>query len=273
MANRPHEVEVADRATVDRAVMELQDAFGENVPEIYRPDAVEPLEFQEEQDPQFNQEAWENKGVELAKSDTEVRWKLGKWLLDGEPHLPYIPPETIAGHKVEYAPDVYSIAERITGLSRITLKDLASTARRCPPSVRTDELSWSHHRVLINNRPDATEGQLKDWLRQAVDERLSVAKFKERTNPKKKPSSDVKSFVVTVPLDVWETLKAIADEEDSSVPEVAAEWLSNVDEEPDTKIKREMAERSTAERRKERKRQVGGRVARTYDPVGLQRER
>jgi hypothetical protein len=273
MTNRPNEVEVADKATVDRAVMEFQDAAYANCPEGWRPDSVEAFEVREEQERKFNQEEWEAKGTELAQSDTEVRWKIGEWLLEGEPHLPYIPPERIAGHMVEYPPDVYSIAEFITGLSRITLKDLASTANRCPASVRTDELSWSHHRVLINNRPNATKEQLKDWLRQAVDKRLSVAKFKELTNPKQKPPTDVKSFVVTVPLDVWETLKVIADEEDSSVPEVAAEWLSNVDEELGTKIKRKMAEQSTAKRRKERRRQVGKRVARTYDPVGLQRER
>src|SRR5580704_282194 len=124
----------------------------------------------------FEMEAWEMRGVELARKDTDVKWELGDWLNEGEPHCPEIGPGEIPGMP---ACSVYTYAEKITGLSRSTLRDLAKTARCVPESVRTPSCSWSHHRALARARPDADEETLRQWLKRAVDESMSVEQLHE----------------------------------------------------------------------------------------------
>lgn len=279
MRNKLSDADVADKATVDAAVMELQDAMGvlltpDDLPEDYSFDVGREYESDRQEPISFNEQEWAAEGEKLAKCHEDVKWLLGEWLVKGAKHYGEEDSggELVAGYRLPVEGSVYTEAHRITGIAKSTLKDLASTARRCPASVRTDALSWSHHRVLVNERPDANKEEMNQKLQEAVEKKYSVAKFRQALRGYK-PATREKSFLVTVPLDVWETLKALADEEDTTVAVVAAEWLCNVDEEQETKTRREMAERSTAERRREQRRRVGRRVARSYDPLGLRRER
>jgi len=219
------------------------------------------LEFEN----RFDDEAWVAYLSELAKRDRDSKWEMGDWLVKGADHYGEAS-EVLAGHTL---PSVYSLAETITGLAYPTLRDLCSTARRCPVSVRTDRLSWSHHRVLVNAKPKATEEELREQLQKAVDERLSVAQFKETFKSVYKPATTTKSFLVEVPLSVWEIIKDYADEEEVAVPEMAADWLSSAAEEADGP-QREVRKKFTAERRREKRRKVGRRVARTYNPLRLE---
>jgi len=220
---------------------------------------------------QFDLMAWQGRLEELAKSDTDVKWQLGDWLLKGEPHYYKEPTE----HDYQYAiagEAFYSYAESVTGLAANTLRDLASTARRVPVSVRTDACTWSHHRVLVNTLPDADETTLREKLKQAVDQHLSVSRFKKSLSGVgvgKKPTLK-KSFVVTVPLDVWETLKDFADEEQSTVQQIAAQLLISHDAEEEVVRLREMARKNTRERRHKQRQKVGRRVARSYNPLRLE---
>ncbi len=227
----------------------------------------------------FNMEEWEMRGKELAKKDTDVKWELGDWLNEGDGSVPSFPvglgPD--AGlSDIDRArwSDVYDWAMEITGLARSTLMDLASTARRMPHSVRTEALSWSHHRVLINALPDSDEDTLKQWLQRAVDENLSVSKLGQAIRSRARVLSDPtveKSFVVTVPINVWETLQDFADHERSAVQGIAAQWLVENSKLEETQTQRKLAKQETKRRRRERRRQVGLRVARVYDPLGLRR--
>jgi hypothetical protein len=212
---------------------------------------------------------WLVRGRELAKRDAEVKWELGDWLTEGEPHYPDIGAGEIQGVP---AVSVYSVAENITGLARGTLRDLASTARRVPPSVRTDACTWSHHRALINALPDADEDTIKQWLKRAADEKMSVAELQDALRSPVTEAVKEKSFLVTVPLNVWETLKDFADHECSSVQKIAALWVSENSRLEKTQAARETARLLVKERRREKRRRVGLRVARTYDPLGLQRQ-
>lgn len=216
----------------------------------------------------FDEEQWWARGTELAKRENDVKWDLGDWLVVGARHFGEDPPsraEVIKGVRLPVAPDVYSKAELITGLSRATLKDLASTARRCPSSVRTDGLSWSHHRVLINARPDNSEDQLREHLKRAAEKNLTVAQFKSELTAKPfTPAIKEKSFIVTVGLDVWEALKDFADEEQSSVQVVAAEWLANALLDDTMQSRRALAKRMVQDRRYEQRKKSGQRLARAY---------
>lgn len=229
--------------------------------------------------PPFDEDGWKARGEALGKRYEELweesprklnqcRWDLGDWLVEGAPHYGE-DGEIICGHRTE---DVYLMAEGITGLKRYTLKDLCSTARRFPASVRTDACSWTHHRALVNALPNADENTLREWLQRAANEKMSVAKLqKEIRSPKGAPIKE-KSFCVTVPLRVWETLKDFADNKKSTVGKVAARWLVNEAGLADTEMNRIMAKQETEERRRKRRQQIGRMVARAYDPLGLRRD-
>jgi len=222
-------------------------------------ESFESFETSSEFENRFDEEAWSAYLSELAKRDHASKWEMGDWLVKGADH---------------YGEDdgltVYSIAGTITGLAYGTLKDLCSTARRCPVSVRTDQLTWSHHRVLVNAKPEATEEELKEQLHEAIEQKLSVSQFKESLKSGYTPATTTKSFLVEVPLSVWETMKDIADEEDSNVSDLAADWLSFEADQAETQERRKVAVAKVRERRKEQRRKVGKRVARTYNPLRLE---
>jgi hypothetical protein len=207
--------------------------------------------------------AWDKRGRELAAADTDVKWQIGEWILEGtviHDDNPNDPMSTL------------DYAQSITGLARGTLKDLASTAKRFPASVRTDDLSWSHHRVLINTRPDASDEQLKEWLDKAVEHNWAVGDLareaKSPVGPKPKYS---KSFNVTVPLDVWETLNDLSEDENSTVQEIAAQVLIGHCDQDEVKIRRDIAKKNVRKRRHDARARNGRRVARVYDNLGLNR--
>lgn len=207
--------------------------------------------------------AWDKRGRELATADTDVKWQIGQWILDGT---------TIHDDFQDAPMSTLDHAESITGLARGTLKDLASTAKRFPASVRTDALSWSHHRILINTRPDASDEQLKEWLDKAVENNWSVGvlarEAKSPVGPKPKLK---KSFNVTVPLDVWETLKDLAAEDRSTVQDIAAQVLIGHCDQEEVKIRRVAAKKQV----KERRRRAGRRTVRRNPHVvnNLKRDR
>lgn len=212
--------------------------------------------------PRFDAEAWRTRIIELVERENDVKWEIGDCLIEGEQFYPAPPDGEFPGM------GFYTEVAAITGLSRNTLRDLASTARRVSPSVRTDSLSWSHHRVLINALPKADEDTVRKWLTRAVDERMTVSALRKAVRPPK--PSDEKSFQVTVPLFAWETLKDIADDERRRVQVVAAELLVDYASSDEGTIKRDLAKKWVAERRRKRRQKVGRRVARSYNPLRLE---
>jgi hypothetical protein len=65
----------------------------------------------------------------------------------------------------------YVEAARVTGYDVATLRNMAWVASQFDLSLRSDELSWSHHVLLA---PLDEEDQRR-WIEKAVEERLSVA--------------------------------------------------------------------------------------------------
>jgi len=216
-------------------------------------------------EPVFDLEKWQAEGLELGKRSKELKWEIGDWLVRGSEHIPDIGAERIGGCQIP-ASDAYSQAHELTGLARSTLKDLASTSRRMNPSVRTDELTWSHHRVLVNALPDANDETLKNWLARAIDEQMSVAELKLAVKFVKEPILD-RSFLVTVPIGVWEALKDFADDDGGTVQEIAAQWLSYHADRLETSVEREIAKQRTADRRRQQKRKVGLKLASQYSSL------
>ena len=212
--------------------------------------------------PCFDVEAWRSRIIELFSRENDVRWEIGDCLLEGEQFYPAPPDGEYPGM------GFYTEVAAITGRSKNTLRDLASTARRVSPSVRTDRLSWSHHRVLINALPKSDEDTVRKWLTKAVDEQMTVSALQKALKPPK--PTDKKSFHVTVTLLVWETLKNIADDERRRVQAVAAEILAEYAASDEGTIRRELAKKRVTERRRKRRQEVGRRVARSYNPLRLE---
>jgi hypothetical protein len=217
----------------------------------------------------LDEKAWRSTLRRLATSFEKTKWEIGDQILLAEKYFPDIPAERVAGFVIPGS-SVYLEAELETGLSRALLYDLASTARRCPPSVRTERLSWSHHRILVNNiREDAGAEEMTEWIKRAEDEGLTTRKLKEALAGGYHAATLEKTFQVKVPISVWETLKAFADLKGLTVQKVASKWLVEMSE-------RSQAERATAvktvsDRRKARRRRVGMQVAKTYNPLRLDR--
>jgi hypothetical protein len=215
--------------------------------------------------------AWLSAGEKYAKRYTDSKLKLGDHLIMGEPHCETGGGESIAGYWIPVH-NVYTFAERRTGLARQTLIDLASTARRCHKGVRRDGLSWSHHRVLVNARPEADEDELRNELKMAEDEKLSVNEFRKKLK-RFKPANKAKTFLVPVPIDVWEALKDLAaNEKHRSVQRYTSNLITRFARSEDGVMQRDFAKANVAERRYKQRQRVGRRVARMYDSLGVNRD-
>jgi hypothetical protein len=225
--------------------------------------------------PQWNYDEWVKRGEALGKAYVNSNWELGDWLLEGEPHLPdrdlrEVPPEWRRGVILS---DVYEEAEEITGLERSHLRDLASTARRVPRSVRSDALKWSHHRWLINLLPNADEATLKKWIDESVEKGYSVRQLKEAVKSTKSQGKEPikeRSFLVTVPLRIYETLHDIARGRESTLQAVTSQFLTEEFDKPELQEVRKEEKAEADERVYQRRRKVGLKVARVYNPLGLE---
>ena|ERR1700676_676070 len=247
--------------------LELEESYG-----VFATVAVQTAEK-----PTFDFVDWENRVQKAAKATSDVRWVLGDLLVEAEPH--FLKNPDVNDLNPIQGEGFYVFAEEITGLGNGHLRDLASTADRCPASVRTDKLTWSHHRVLVNNRPKAAgasqaqyEEELKTWLEKAVKERMTVAKFREASaKPGKKPILE-KSFLVTVPLCVWEALQEMAadpsDDEDETVDRTvqafASKKIIEFVESDEGAMTRNVAKKRSTERLHKQQQKNGRRLQRNY---------
>jgi len=250
----------------------------------YPPENSSDVADQPGQPPRFDNEAWEARGKELGERHAAAveenvrkldwcRWNIGDWLVEGAMHYGEIDcgVEVVHGYRIERPPDVYSVAEQITGLKRYTLKDLSSTARRIPASVRTDACSWTHHRRLRNALPKADENTLRQWLQRAVAEKMSVSKLLKAIRSPKGVLVTSKTFRVTILVNTWETLRDFADYEGCTVQKIAAQWIDEHARLEETQAFRKAAKKNTEDRRYQKRRRVGLKVAETYDNLGLRK--
>jgi hypothetical protein len=215
----------------------------------------------------LDEEVWRETLRKLAKGFEISKWEIGDHILKAEGHFPDWPSERLYGHTIP-ASGVYAEAERETGLSRALLYDLASTAKRCPSSVRTEKLSWTHHRILVNTlKPEGDEAQLMNWLKRAAEEGWTTRQLKKAVTRGYRGPILEKKFQVKVPIAVWETLKTFADLKRVTVQKVAAQWL--VEKSEESQIDRSIAAKTVSDRRKAKRRRVGQRVARDYNSLRL----
>ena len=94
-------------------------------------------------------------GRRLGKIGRASQWWIGDWLRYGTQKW---------GEK-------YVQAARITGYDVASLRNMAWVASQFEPSLRNDDLTWSHHALVAPLDTD----QKEYWLAEAARKRLSVA--------------------------------------------------------------------------------------------------
>jgi hypothetical protein len=98
---------------------------------------------------------WVAAGHRLGAIGRGSQWWIGDWIRYGTDKW---------GEK-------YSEAARITGYDPHTLRNMAYVASRFDLSLRRDNLTWSHHVLLVSLARD----EQHHWLDRAGEERMSVA--------------------------------------------------------------------------------------------------
>lgn len=114
---------------------------------------------------------WLRTGRELGKYRQQVNnrrseqmWVVGDWLCAGEDKV-------FARRKKA---SVRALAAELTGYSRHTLAMAVSLARRIPPSMRIDDVTWWHHLVVAKLDPE----QRLEWLIRAAEEHWSAERMR-----------------------------------------------------------------------------------------------
>jgi len=88
---------------------------------------------------ELSKDEWEDIGIKLKQLDTAIGWMIGDWLNHGQWKW---------GEKYtnKYA--------RSLGYEEKTLRKFASVSRRTEMSLRSDKLSFKHHRVALQKTDD-----------------------------------------------------------------------------------------------------------------------
>jgi hypothetical protein len=228
----------------------------------------------------FDIPAWEAEGKWISGLETDMRWQLGKWLNEGYAVIgDWCIEPTMGNAGISFL----SYASGITGWTTGHLKDLRSTEKRFSLSVRTDKLSYSHHRVLINTFPDASDEELKGWLDTAIEKEMPVEAFQKELRIAKRgggagaggkgPKTE-HNFIVTVPIAVWETLQKLSLCSSGIVQtpqDVATEILTEHCSDPEVQNVAEMYKGEAEQRTHEARSAAGYKSAIANDPLGLQR--
>jgi hypothetical protein len=110
----------------------------------------------------MDRDTWEDDGRQLAEQyKRNGQWEIGEWLN-----------AFLWGGK-------YDTAQAIFGLSRGTLKNYASVAKKFPASRRRTSLTFEHH-VAVAALPESEQDRL---LARAEDERLTARALRDIASP------------------------------------------------------------------------------------------
>jgi hypothetical protein len=138
--------------------MELHAEFGESEGALA---VLETAQSEEPEEYYPTLKIWKEAGRSIEKEHGDYRWKVGDWLLAGER---------------QFGKKAYKEAVAITGYKKATLYDLVRVAKRVHSSVRTEELSWNHHRAVEELVDREVQ---REWLRNARAADWTVVALKQ----------------------------------------------------------------------------------------------
>jgi hypothetical protein len=123
-------------------------------------------------------EEWSELATSIGQAARSIGFIIGDWLVYGQS---LFGTDGFPDKKVDSA--TYQIAIAATGLDLSTLQNYAYVSRNIPYSLRTERLSWEHHR-LVAKLPAAEQ---QDWIEACVAEedagrRMSTRRLRKSLN-------------------------------------------------------------------------------------------
>lgn len=112
-------------------------------------------------EPSMSEQDWEDLGYILNTFDERRQWWIGDWLAHGE----------LAWRKT------YAWAAERFGYEVQSLRDMAYVCKAVKVSVRTDTLSFAHHKLVASSPPELQAA----WLQYAAKNGLSIAILRQYT--------------------------------------------------------------------------------------------
>jgi hypothetical protein len=123
-------------------------------------------------------EEWQELATSIGEAASSIAFIIGDWLVYGQN---LFGTEGDPDRKVDHPS--YQLALKATGLDLSTLQNYAYVSRNVPYSVRTERLSWEHHRLMAK----LPEADIKDWIEACVAEedagrRMSTRRLRKSLN-------------------------------------------------------------------------------------------
>jgi hypothetical protein len=121
---------------------------------------------------------WQDLASSIGDVASSIAFVVGDWLVYGQNLF-----GTEGTPERRVSADAYQVAIAATGLDLSTLQNYAYVSRNVPFSLRTERLSWEHHR-LVAKLPD---GEKQGWLEACVAEedagrRMSTRRLRKSLN-------------------------------------------------------------------------------------------
>lgn len=123
-------------------------------------------------------EEWQELAASLGEMASSVAFIVGDWLVYGQS---LFGTDGFADKKVDHPS--YQLAIKATGLDLSTLQNYAYVSRSIPYSLRSERLSWEHHRLLAKLPDD----EIRGWVEtcEAEDQagrRMSTRRLRKSLN-------------------------------------------------------------------------------------------
>ena len=123
-------------------------------------------------------EEWSELATSIGQAARSIGFIIGDWLVYGQS---LFGTEGFADKRVDAA--TYQLAINATGLDLSTLQNYAYVSRNIPFSLRTERLSWEHHR-LVAKLPEAEQ---QEWIDACLAEedsgqRMSTRRLRKSLN-------------------------------------------------------------------------------------------
>lgn len=114
-----------------------------------------------------SREDWMTVGRVLGKLVNGLQWLIGDWIIQAKP---------------EWG-ETYASAEEV-GFEETTFKDYVYVCRNVQMSVRTDILSFGHHKLVASLSPS----EQREWLKRATAEGWSVSEMRAAMRGQRTPT-------------------------------------------------------------------------------------
>jgi hypothetical protein len=123
-------------------------------------------------------EEWSELATSIGQAARSIGFIIGDWLVYGQS---LFGTEGFADKRVDSAS--YQLAINATGLDLSTLQNYAYVSRNIPISMRSERLSWEHHRLVAK----LPETEQQEWIEACVAEedaghRMSTRRLRKSIN-------------------------------------------------------------------------------------------